>query len=369
MTCMTTCISPELFDYSSDRTSVSQLSSLLGYKFIDAYIGLTANQKLQTELYILSHLLKNRVRPEDLWRLVGERCIEAKQEETLGRHQTICHGGRRGRHAAVERFLLEERKKRCDMELTLYSQAIGMLEQLRMPHIRAPTKHEIRTPSATLRHAAAFLPCVPLPCAPLACSIGTRDMCESWSERNGAYSNTAVGHFSNSCPSPFSHRGWSASVILMRISPSLPLLSTWVTVETQEAFYEAFRMELRMQVELMRKSVATRRSNAYLRNLGLDLLILQAKMRRAKAENQLYTLAIQNTSESGSSDLADAVAGSRTSWDQNIPQPLSPEELNCHDEDIDDGMTDCDDDGADDCDEYDTDNDNTDDDDTQVYTH
>lgn len=139
-------------------------------------------------------------------------------------------------------------------------------------------------------------------------------------------------------------------------------------------------MELRMQVELMRKSVATRRSNAYLRNLGLDLLILQAKMRRAKAENQLYTLAIQNTSESGSSDrgkhrptgfspTADAVAGSRTSWDQNIPQPLSPEELNCHDEDIDDAMTDCDDDGTDDCDEYDTDNDNTDDDDTQVCTH
>jgi sorbitol-specific phosphotransferase system component IIC len=52
MTCMSTCISPELFDYSSDRTSVSQLSSLLGYKFIDAYIGLTANQKVSQYLYV-----------------------------------------------------------------------------------------------------------------------------------------------------------------------------------------------------------------------------------------------------------------------------------------------------------------------------
>jgi hypothetical protein len=139
-------------------------------------------------------------------------------------------------------------------------------------------------------------------------------------------------------------------------------------------------MELRMQVELMRKFVAAKRSNAYLRNLGLDLLILQAKMRRAKAEIQLYTLAIQNTSESGSSDrsehkptgfspTADAVAGLRTSWDQSIPQPLSSEELNCHDEDIDDGMTDCDDDGTDDCDENDTDDDHTDDDDTEVCSH
>ncbi|KAG1867599.1 hypothetical protein C8R48DRAFT_772082 [Suillus tomentosus] len=353
---MTTCISPELFDYSSDRTSISQLSSILGYKFIDAYIGLTANQKLQTELYILSHLLKDRVCSEDLWRLVGERCIEAKQEETLGRHQVNCRGNYGGRHAAVERFLLEERKKRCDMEVSLYSQAIGMLEQLRMPHIRAPAKHEIRTPSATLRHAAAVLPCVPLPCAPLACSIGTRDMCETWSKRDGVYSNTAAGRFGSSCLSPVSHRGRSASVILM---PLVAPVEHMDHCEIQEAFYDAFRMELRMQVELMRKSVAARRSNAYLRNLALDLLILQAKMRRANAENKLYTLAIQNTSESSSSDLS-----LRTFWDQTISTHLSSEELNCHDEDTDDGMTDCDDDGMDDCDEHDTDDDDMDDDDT-----
>ncbi|KAG2110222.1 uncharacterized protein F5147DRAFT_651871 [Suillus discolor] len=148
--------------------------------------------------------------------------------------------------------------------------------------------------------------------------------------------------------------------------PSLPLLSTWITVEIQEAFYDAFQMELRMQVELMRKSVAARRSNAYLCNLGLDLLILQAKMHRANAENKLYTLAIQNTSESSSSDLTNAVAGLWTFWDQTISTHLSSEELNCHDEDIDDSMTDCDDDGTDDCDEHDTDDDDTDDNDTEV---
>ncbi|KAG2125335.1 hypothetical protein DEU56DRAFT_759365 [Suillus clintonianus] len=349
---MTTCISPELFDYSSDRTSISQLSNILGYKFMDAYIGLTANQKLQTELYILSYLLKDRVYPDDLWHLVGERSIEAKQEETLGRHQTICHSGDGGRHAAVERFLMEERKKRCNMEVSLYSQAIGMLEQLRMPHIRAPAKHEIRIPSATSRHAAARLPCVPLPCAPLACSIATRDTCEAWSKRNGTNSIMAAGLFGKSCLFPASHRARSASVILMRISPSLPLLSTWVTAEIQEAFYDAFRMELRMQAELMKKSVATRRSNAYLRNLGLDLLILQAKMRRAKAEIQLYTLAIQNTYESDTSDRS-----SQTSWGQTIPQPPPPEAQNCYAEDIDDVIDDCDDDGTDDCDDDDTDDD------------
>jgi hypothetical protein len=33
------------------------------------------------------------------------------------------------KHAVVERVLLEERKKRCAMEVTLYSQAIEFFEQ------------------------------------------------------------------------------------------------------------------------------------------------------------------------------------------------------------------------------------------------
>lgn len=50
-----------------------------------------------------------------------------------------------------------------------------------------------------------------------------------------------------------------------------------------------------MQSELMTKSHATWRSNANLRNHGLDLLILQAKMHRAQTEITLYTLALENT--------------------------------------------------------------------------
>jgi hypothetical protein len=50
-----------------------------------------------------------------------------------------------------------------------------------------------------------------------------------------------------------------------------------------------------MQSELMSKSFVARRSNANLRNHGLDLLILQAKMHRAQAEITLYTLALENT--------------------------------------------------------------------------
>jgi hypothetical protein len=96
---------------------------------------------------------------------------------------------------------------------------------------------------------------------------------------------------------------WLCSTVSQqRIGPSLPLLSTWITADVQEAFYEAFQMELDMQLELMTKSPASRGGNANLRNHGLDLLILQAKMHRAQTEITLYTLALENTHANDFSD-------------------------------------------------------------------
>ncbi|KAG2115532.1 hypothetical protein DEU56DRAFT_176301 [Suillus clintonianus] len=270
---MSTCLSLELFDYSTARMDTFHLSTLLGSKFMDAYVGLIASQKLQTESYILSYLLKDRVYSGDLWELVGERSIEALQEETLRSHQGICNAnGDGGRHTAVERFLMEERRNRCQIEVSLYSQAIGVLEQFRMPHIRAPAKHEIKTPSATLRHMGTPSQHSPLSCAPLACSIFTRVKRETWLMRNDAYINPTGFYpplessppLENSSPleapppsplgRPPSAQEEPAYGILDRIGPSLPLLSTWITADVQEAFYEAFQTELDMQSELMAKS-------------------------------------------------------------------------------------------------------------------
>ncbi|KAG1877327.1 hypothetical protein F4604DRAFT_1924413 [Suillus subluteus] len=57
-----------------------------------------------------------------------------------------------------------------------------------------------------------------------------------------------------------------------------------------------------MQVGLMVMSLATRRNNAHLHNLGLDLLILRAKLSRAQAEMELYTMAIENSHACGFCD-------------------------------------------------------------------
>ncbi|KAG1840649.1 hypothetical protein C8R48DRAFT_781664 [Suillus tomentosus] len=284
---MATCLSLELFDYSS------------------ACARLIASQKLHTELHVLSFLLKDRVYPGDLWDLIGERSVEAKQEERLRRHQSLCTSGDSGRHATVERFLMEERKKRCQMEVSLYSQAIELLEQHWMSRVGFRTKHIIRPPSASSRQMVPT-DYAPLPCAPLACSIATREKCRAWLTMNTTYlipaTDAAIRSVLqeerwNSISSNVSDvtvwlPGLTAS--LQCVSPSLPLSSTWITTDVREAFHRAFQEELTLQAELMVASLATRRNNAYLRNLGLDLLILQAKMRRAQAEIELYSLAIEN---------------------------------------------------------------------------
>ncbi|KAG1777571.1 hypothetical protein EV702DRAFT_1197183 [Suillus placidus] len=109
----------------------------------------------------------------------------------------------------------------------------------------------------------------------------------------------------------------------VRIGPSLPLLSTWITV----------------------KGLLQCVPNGAVHAGGADD---EAKMRHAKAEIQLYTIAIQNTYEFTSSDC--------NTLGPNYPQPPHPEELDCYDEDI-DGIGDYDDDGTDDCDNDGTDND------------
>lgn len=78
-------------------------------------------------------MLKDRVFAGDLWELIGERIIEAKQEETLQRHQSVCTRGDGRRHAAVEQILLEKKKKRCC--LYFFPQASGFSSAMAWTHV------------------------------------------------------------------------------------------------------------------------------------------------------------------------------------------------------------------------------------------
>ncbi|KAG1768836.1 hypothetical protein EDD22DRAFT_871065 [Suillus occidentalis] len=299
------CLSTHAFDYAAVRcTTISQLSNALGSELLDAYIALTANRKLHTELYVLAQVLKGRVYPNDLWGLIGERIIEAKQEETLHMHLSTCTHGDPKKHAAVERVLLEERKRRCVLEVTLYSQAIEFFEQHWLSGLSAQARHTFELIKPPLKQGQGYAKvhahagCAPLPYTPLACAIETR---EPESADVPLIKITVPSLLNSPMPSVDSHASQGeipTSNNSNHTNPNTPLrlTSTWVPPSVLETFTEAFEKEIAIQAEPMALSLATRRSgsNALLRNLGLELLVLYAKRGRAEAEGEVYGVAIGN---------------------------------------------------------------------------
>ncbi|KAG1767584.1 hypothetical protein EV702DRAFT_1050279 [Suillus placidus] len=234
-----------------------KLAVTLGIGLLDAYIGLIANHKLQTKVRVLSVLLKDRVYPGDLWEIVGECIIEAQQEAILRQHQNICTG-------------------------------MG----------------DISFSSSAASTCAATS-------SPFSCPTAMRDKCEAWLTKPYTYPLPVVQPLvTEKCPfldhSTLSPPEFSttledkrASVIFNCVGPSLPLLSAWVPLDVQETFYDAFHVEQACQAGLMPQCLFVNGHHAYpiQRNVGLELLVLQAKMRHAKAEVVLYTMAIESACE------------------------------------------------------------------------
>ncbi|KAG1847968.1 hypothetical protein C8R48DRAFT_677439 [Suillus tomentosus] len=330
-----------LFDDAASRINIIRISNSLGIELLDAYIGL-----LQTELQVLSFLCKNRVYPGDLWEIVGERIIEAKQESILRQHQIICadNGFTNTRHIVVEHLLMEERRKRGQMEVSLYSQALEYLQQhCMLKHSAYPVKRDVRS-SATSSH--------PVDRRNLSCSTATQEKCEAWLKRRYTYplqdaeplmgNCSFMGGIACSVPGFSSAPGFATmheakrkSDISNCIGPLLPLVNSLVTVDVQQAFYDALCTEQACQAGLVARPLTV---NLYQRNIELEMLILRAKMRRAKAEIELYTVAIQNARELDFSDNT-SVSSSASEF---IPPPR-PDELCFYDEDRDDVTDDFDD--------------------------
>lgn len=74
-------------------------------------------------MYILYFLLKGRVYNGDIWQLIGGRILEAQTEELLR-----SAGDSIGR-VSVERAFMEQKRDRCQLEVSLCSQAIDHVQQ------------------------------------------------------------------------------------------------------------------------------------------------------------------------------------------------------------------------------------------------
>ncbi|KAG1817879.1 hypothetical protein EV424DRAFT_1347774 [Suillus variegatus] len=226
-----------------DRTPLERTETLNSGKS-----SLAPTSHLQTELKVLSFLLKDRVYTGNLWELVGERTIEAKQELMLQQHQNLCAFGLKGRKHHWMRELLQ-----------------------------------------------------------LQC----------------------LNHYGATSEFSTAHGDKRTSIIMNSISPSLPILNTWVAMDVQEAFYSAFHAEQACQAELLSHSLP---GHTWQRNIGLEFIILQAKTCRAQAEINLYSIAIAK--DRGSIFSNNTCGGASPSSSRFVPPPL-PDEMCYYDDDID----------------------------------
>ncbi|KAG1806965.1 hypothetical protein EV424DRAFT_1544059 [Suillus variegatus] len=101
-------------------------------------------------------------------------------------------------------------------------------------------------------------------------------------------------------------------VIVHSIDSSFHLSSTWVPPGVQEAFDKACHLELRSQTGLVATYLDMEGYHSHQRNPELELYHLHVKMCRAKAEVEVYELAIGNAPASDYSDSdASSSLGSR----------------------------------------------------------
>ncbi|KAG1718006.1 hypothetical protein EDD22DRAFT_855722 [Suillus occidentalis] len=297
--------------------------------------------QLEVELRLVSFLLKDRVYPGDLWEIVVERTIEAKQEATLRQHQRIRVGGhKRRRHVMLEHLLMEEKKKRGQMEVSLYSQAIDHLQQ----H-QTFVKPDVRSLSATSKHAIGR--------ASLSCPRATREKCEAWLNRRHAYplpngdaclEDCSILHDSTISLSKFADThddNWTSDIFnFPQSAPALhyPCCTHGSASTSRKQFCDVLHAERACQTGLIAEVLATEGNRPYERNIPLEFLILHAKMRRAQAETDLYAMAIEHAREFDFSDNT-SVASPLSRF---MPPPL-PDELCYYDGDPDDEADDFDD--------------------------
>ncbi|KAG1730153.1 uncharacterized protein EDB91DRAFT_1252806 [Suillus paluster] len=282
------------FDFSTALTGLLQLSNTLGPEWLAFYIKLIPMEMLRTELYFLYILLVGRVYPGDLWQIVGLRIVEAQNEESL---QSTSGGHER--RGIAERTFMEAKWAQCQMEVPLYSQAIEHIEQ----HwsIALQLNHGVGSFSATSI------------VAPMICSVALQKRCKGWLkglELDTPIPAKALSKIINAkIKRPRARKALDlflrpSVTLLLRsttnehplsfIGPSIPLLSIWVTPDVQKAFDEARGAELTSQAGLIPVYLDINSDHIPQRNMLSEVHLLQVNTRRARAEVEVYTLAIKN---------------------------------------------------------------------------
>ncbi|KAG1879050.1 hypothetical protein F4604DRAFT_1923197 [Suillus subluteus] len=173
-----------------------------------------------------------------------------------------------------------------------------------------------------VNHFSAASRCIARPAAPyLAATVayltGVKKKCKGWLSRQNTdltptqrlssfkcYSHPNSSTTLTIHPSAFAHHlECQTSVMVNCIDSSFCLLSMWVPPGIQNALNEAHKAELSAQAVLMATYLDINGYNSHQCNTNSELLYLHAKMHHAKAEVEVYELAIENAPASNSPDI------------------------------------------------------------------
>ncbi|KAG1795686.1 uncharacterized protein HD556DRAFT_1442012 [Suillus plorans] len=320
------CLPP--FDSLAAQTGMFELSNILTHvRWLEFFIRLIPMEKLRTELYLLHFVLKGRVYLGDIWQIVGGRMLEAQREESL-RSTVEDHSNR----WSIERDFMEEKRDRCQLEVSLCSQAIDHVEQRWAMRKRLTCRCVLlRWQSTTLPISQRLHDSVIEPVATY--SVAARTKCETWLRRQTTdpippksitlietslplfSSPSAIGQFA------LAHLEQRMQVTVNSDDPSFSLRSTWVTRCLQEAFQKARQVELSTQTGLMSSYLDVGGYHMHHRSTQSELIFLRATMRRAQAEAAVYTLALENSPASTYSD-SDSDSSPRPTLPQHLPEEV-----------------------------------------------
>ncbi|KAG2747419.1 hypothetical protein P692DRAFT_201806556 [Suillus brevipes Sb2] len=214
----------------------------------------------------------------DIWQVVGGRLLEAQREESL---QSFA--GDTARRCTAERTFMEDRRDR----------SLRPIEVPTVDHASISTTRRcvVTPPIAHSADSAAYL-------------AATQQKCESWLRRQNADLTPPSKPFPvESDPPPnaaavaqLAYPPEQRTSVIVHCNQSFRLCTTWVALRAQEALNEARKVELNTQAELMATYLDIERYHSHHRNVKSELLYLRAKMLRAKAEVEVFTLAIENAS-------------------------------------------------------------------------
>ncbi|KAG1894624.1 uncharacterized protein F5891DRAFT_984896 [Suillus fuscotomentosus] len=205
---------------------------------------------------------------------------------------------------------MEERRDQCQLEVSLCSQAIDYVQQ-----------RWIRREILSIQYTNKCL----------------NGLTPSFLALQHPIEVPTVDHVSTSATPMSPNEPFSIESVPLSNAPAVDHLAhapeqrtTWVTPCVQEAFNEAHKAELGTQAGLMATYLEIERYHSHHRNANLELLYLQAKMLRAKAEVDVFEQAIENACASNYTDSvfssnthAIAASSRPTLFQTNLPKQVN----------------------------------------------